>query len=179
MSFRIYASGTGGFQYDRNGVDFGDVYEFADGLSRMYSVTGGASSFFRGEATSAVHDRVVGSTALQRALSAMGELVGANLLREMVTLLAVYRTPTTIGVHARRESLTWADATGFGEVTLRSDEREPAVAFFRAVSPALLAAEMNTFGVLAAMARVMSDFTSHPCHRGADGQYRLLIQLSA
>ena len=179
MGFRIFASGTGGFNRERSGVDFDDVYEFADGLSRMYSVSGGARSFFHGEATSAVHDRVVGSTAFQRALSSMGELVGANLLREMVTLLAVYRAPTTIAVSARREHVAWPDTAAFAEVTLNASDTEPAVTFFRAVSPALQTAEMNTFGVLAAIARVMSDFSSHPCHRGGDGRFRLLIQLSA
>lgn len=178
MSFRIHAAGTGGFRHDREGIDFGDVYEFADGLSRMYSVTGGVRSFASGEATGAVEDVVVGDSALRRSLNAMGQLVGANLLREMVILLAATRTPVRISVAARREGMIFTESA-FREVVIYADDMQPAVEFFRAISPALQAAEMNTFGVMSAIARVLSEFMAHPCHRGGDGQYRVLIQLSA
>ncbi len=175
MSFVIFAAGSGHFHRRRTGIDFGDVYDFAAGLSRMMSVTGGARAFAQDEVTGALSP----TSPLEQALNVEGQIHGFRLLNDAVTLLVARFTPVNISVAPRVSNALWADTNAFAQITFRNDDYYPGQEFLRAVNPALERTGMNTFGVLAAMARVISEFSHSSPSRGTDGRYRLSIQLSA
>ncbi len=175
MSFTIFVAGSGHYHRHRTGVDFGDVYDFADGLSRMTSVTGGARSFAEDEFTSAFTP----DSPLQQLLNLVGRINGLHLLDDAVTLMAANMAPVNISVSARVENTLWADTSSFSQITLTTSDHYPAREFLRSVNPGLERVGMNTFGVLGAMAAYINDFSSSPRPRGRDGLYRLTFQLSA
>ncbi len=175
MSFTIFVAGSGHYHRHRTGVDFGDVYEFADGLSQMSSVTGGARSFVEDEVTGAVTP----DSPLQQILNMVGRINSFHLLNDAVRMMGMSMAPVSVSVSARVENTLWADTSSFSQITLFSGENNSAGEFFRSVNPGLERVGMNTFGVLSAIAAYINDFSSTSRPRGSDGLYRLTFQLSA
>ena len=172
MSFRIFAAGTGNFHYTRNGLDFGDVYDVADGLSRIASVTGGA----RSAATGIVTDAATPTSGVRQALNAYGQIEGLHLLHDSVEMMVVDMGSVQVMVYARQARTFWVDNTAVATVMLANDDDDPAVTFLRRVNPVLAETEMNTFGVLAAIAGVMTRFSTEGA-RADNGRCMLNIQI--
>lgn len=172
MTFRIFAAGTGHFHYERNGLDFGDVYDVGSVLSQMQDLaSGGPAGWAQGQATGAVTP-----DSLQAALNTLGLLIGAHLLRESVEYMIVERGEVDVSVYARQARTFWVDNAQFTRMHLTADDDSPARTFFRRVNPVLAETEMNTFGVLAGMAAAITQF-SIDGGSGANGVTMLNIQL--
>ncbi len=174
MSFRVFVSGSGNFQYIRNGVDFGDVYELGDGLNRMTSVSGGVSSFVQDEVTGAATP----DSPLQQMLNTMGQISGFDLLRSSVTITLATMSPIHIHLAARQSNWLMPDISRGCTLLLSVRDHAPVRGFLQDITPVLDATEMRTFGVLAALAAVFSNFSVSGGRAPVDGSYRLLIQLS-
>ncbi len=171
MPFRIFAAGTGNFHFSRTNLDFGDVYDTASAMSQMQDLaTGGVGGWAQGRGT----DQVTPNPQ-QSALDAMGRIIGTHLLRDSVTLMVAQMGSVEVSVYARQTRTLWVDNTQFARVFLATDDDVPAGTFFRRVNPVLTETEMNTFGVLAAMAHAITQFTIDG--RASNGVTMLNIQL--
>lgn len=182
MSFRLHASGTTNrdelFVYDRNGLDIGDIYDAVGALDAIRSspsaarvFDGGVGAGFRSLAIDDARDRLSTTTPRQQGLEAQGQFIGAHLMSNSITLLLATHAPLNLHISVR--SGGWG---GNVRITLEQDESNPGASLLRELTPVLSDADMNGFGVLSALGRTF-DAYANVAGRGADGLYRLLIQL--
>jgi hypothetical protein len=190
MSFRIFAAGStlrgGPFNQTRSGLDIGDIYDAAAALSAIVSVPTSARVALDGVGAavgSVVEDEIVDRATVtsphQQSVTAMGQLVGAHLFATNLTLLVATCAPLILFVAVRGSAgLLTGAPTGTAQLRFTGGEAAPATDLFRRLNPVLDRCEMNGFGVLSALARVFADYSAAG-GRGADGQYRLNIDVTA
>lgn len=190
MSYEIFAAGstaTGGpFRVSRSGLDIGDVYEAVEAFSAMAmtSVTTRVAQAGVGAAAeSVVSDQVVQRTSVtsphQHGMAALGRLQAAELLREGLMHAIARCAPLNLFIAVRGESgLLTGTPTGTVRMRFQGNEHAPAADLFRSLNPVLERCNMNCFGVLSAIGRVIGDYS---LAGGADvhGEYRLNIDVTA
>lgn len=170
MSFRIFASGTGQFHYERNSADEGDVYELGSALANLQSLPGSnLPDYVIGEAGDAVSP----DSPLQQGLNAIGSNLAVHQIRNAVTMLAVNLRTVEIHVSARNPGV-FVDTVRNAEMTIDNRVGNPTELFLRRVTPALEAVGLNRFTVLLKISEAISLFSARRRQR----RNILLIQLA-
>jgi len=157
MSFRIFASGTGGYSRTETCPDEGDVFD-ADTLISLSgaAVTGGA----RGAAQEYATDQATPDSNLQRALSRVGTMQATRALETNFVLTLARAHQIQISVYARSSSMLpfWPDNSGQRSRMYRSNDGASYRRFLGDVSKVLKDADLNRFMVLFAIGHVISDW---------------------
>jgi hypothetical protein len=163
MSFTLFASATGDFVRERDGLDFGDAFEMGDMLGRLQSPPGTVADAVGGELAGALES----PSALERLTTVEGQMLGGHLFEDALKLTVAHFHRFNFAITATESHLAWPDTGGFwsGVVDSPSDQQrrdgmeEAAPYCIRHVVPVLRDADMLNFGVLAAMARVLAEWT--------------------
>jgi hypothetical protein len=163
MSFRIFARGTGNYHHTRNHADEGDVYDLAEALGRIDSLSGGVRGVIENEVAGAVPNSDGG---LQAALNAMGTMVSMDLMRTNFTLTLARAHRMTIFVSARTDNMILPDSHDNFSMTYSTRDRSPLRDFMLDLTPTLEAAGLNRFRVIGAIAEVLGAWNGQPAPRG-------------
>lgn len=173
MSFNIHAAGTGSFRFQKQGIDFGDVYDMAGWHNRLHTIPSGPRALAEAE----LIDSLTPDDPLQQALNAAGLIEGIHLFEMCITTLLMFKNPVFVSLSARQENTLWADDSTFFGGWLNSQDDQPARYFLHDITPKLDTTGLKTFGVLAAIGQVFAEYNSRG-PRGMDRDHRLLIQVS-
>ena len=174
MSFKMFASGTCGYRHpEREHVDFDDVYRLADVLEIL---TAPPRTVATG-AFAAVEFAADPPMAREHMMNAFGRVAGLHLLNVQLTALLAVRSPVHISVNARRARRLWVDDSLFVQIDLDTfSHPDPVGEFLRTVTPILVTTELNTFGVLALMGQIFSEYID--AAEGCQQRHRILMQVS-
>lgn len=175
MSFRIFARGTGGFSFNRNRPDEGDVFDIETALGRAMSLEGGVRGVVENEVTGAMS----ADSPLQQALTTMGTLTCLDQLHTQFILTLAEFHNMTISLSARQPHLAiWPASGGNSMYRYSSRDSAPFRQFLRDIHPALEAADLNGFAVLCALAEVFSRWSLEGSE-ARNGLCQLNIELTA
>lgn len=173
MSFRIFASGLGRFQYSNSNCADGDVFEAAALMSALR-----ASGPGLGGAAEGVADYVVPSEAssFRELLRQAARMTFAHYLKMSTTLLATSGRHRNgwIRVHANESNTFWPDTARFVSYDFRPGN-SPGAEFVETVAPVLTDTGLNNYGVMREMTIVISRY-EQSVSKGETPM--LLIQLS-
>jgi hypothetical protein len=169
MSFRIFASGSKGFHYVRNncidGKEF-DAMKLYSTLAFMDHSAAGAVDAGLGHASPGITDLMV----------AQANMVFVRSLKQAVDLLAMHTSPWKgwITVFSREKHALWADDTSYDEYSFFPGD-SPGTEFVKKIAPGLKRTDMDNFGVLMYLARVLSSYEGR---LGKNDRPMINIQLS-
>ena len=174
MSFRIFARGTGGFSFNRNRPDEGDVFDIETTLGRAMSIEGGVRAVVENEVTGAVS----GDSRLQQGLTMQGTLLCVDQLGSQFTQALIDFQNMTISLSAQQSHMLWPTTGGVSTFRYTTRDSAPFRQFLRDIHPALEASGLNGFMVLLALAEVFSLWALEGSE-ARNGLRQLNIQLTA
>lgn len=186
MSFRIFAAGTTNstsvFNYNRAGLDIGDIYDGVEALGAIASSPGDSAAALEGFAagtadvlTGQVTDAATATSPHQQAVTAMGRLQGVHLMVTNFTLLCV-RQPLHLFISVQGDSGWFSYSGGTLSLVFDGTQSNPASYLLRRLTPLLEECDLNGFGVLHALAMVFMNYDA-VAGRGAYREYRLNIDI--
>lgn len=162
MPIRVYATGTGGFQYQTMNIDIGDVFTMADLAGLIEAVPNGPGAVAR----QAGQDQLITSN-LERVMTSYSERQIQNIFNIGSMALMERPGPLQMSFVFRNGNVFWADDTAHRTFPLTNSVQNPAWHIANRIQPALERAEMQTYGVLASLAAVFSNFSLHEALPGA------------
>lgn len=156
MSFDIYASGTDDYRYSKSGNIDGDDFSAADVLSKIAANEPTATG-----AVGAAVDIGVPSGNIADGVAGIARGEFLHIISSSLSLMQTRPLGgAAITVSCRNKHTFWPDT-----VSTRTYGFSPGDAvgaeFFKAIRPALTDTDLDTWGVLAALARVCADFENN------------------
>lgn len=173
MSYRVHASGTMGFHYQRSGITFGDVYELADALTNIASPPSSPSEF----ASSQFQNGLSTDSPVQQTLNAGGRILGRHQLRNCLTTLFSACPKIEISVTARKPNLLLPDTVAFTRAILPTGVLYPDNVFTRGIMRTLIRTGMNGHGVLTGIAGAVGAYIARG-RSSRDRQFVLNIHVT-
>ena len=170
MSFRIYAAGTRGFRYSRDGCPDEDIFQAAAVISAINSSGPSVGGVIDG-----IRDYQGGSDVLDQTRS-LGRAAFAYLLQSAVDSLALCPGAAQgwISVYSVNTHIFWPDTNH--HMTFRFDSSDsPGADFVRSIVPGLVTTDFNNYGTFRAMALAVSRYNTHI---GMEGVPILRLELS-
>jgi hypothetical protein len=152
MSFNVFAAGSSGFHYKKDGFVDADTFEpmkLVSELMTMEPSVAGAVGAAQGHYTPDM-------TNLMGTLAAMEFL---HLLNDGVCMLAMCSGASDgwISVSSKKSHTLWPDTMGFARYNFQPGD-DPGAEFIKAIGPSLKATDLNNWGVLAALSIVLSKY---------------------
>ncbi|MGP0019938.1 MAG: hypothetical protein ACLPHP_15310 [Candidatus Sulfotelmatobacter sp.] len=156
MSFDVFASGSGGFHYQRDRVVDGDDFDalkIASELQAMDPTKLGAADAVRGHFL---------SKDMTDAISAIAQREFLYSLNEQVDLLSIRggAADRVITVTAKQKHAVWPDTIRYAEYAFNPGN-SPGTEFVRVIAQSLDDTGLKTWGVLMALTIVLSKFSEH------------------
>lgn len=156
MSFNIWANGRSHFHYGKENVIDGSEFDTMQNLTILQGMQFTKASLLDGAlqkyASKGVAD---GATSV-----ATREML--NLLVSSVDVLAMSArgTGSSINVRSTQRKSMWADASRFASYDFSPGDN-PGVEFYRTISRSLVETDMANWGVLMALAIVLTKYSAH------------------
>lgn len=172
MTIRVFASGTPGFQYLRDEVTIGDIYDASDVAKLMATPLQALEDTLKDQAV----DQITVDP-MRIALEGYGQITGAHILEIGIAAALLKMSPIQVFVAVRQEHTLWPTTSHNVLMRMSTDSGCGARALFRRLSPALEDTDMDGYGALAAIGYVFDAF-SRSGGKARDGSTRLLIELS-
>ena len=172
MPIRVFASGTPSFQYLRDEVTIGDIYDAADVAKLMATPLQTIDEALKDKGW----DEITVDP-LSIALKGYGQISGAHILEIGIAAALIKMSPIQVFVAVRQEHTLWPTTSHNVLMRVSTDSGCGARALFRRLSPALEDTDMDGYGALAAIGYVFDAF-SRAGGKARDGSIRLLIELS-
>ena len=171
MSFRIFAAGTGKFNFMQDDcIDDSDI-DMVDLISKFF----GMEASWQGLGEVGV-DIVKPEKGIIDLMQSMATQEFLHNLSNSISFLAMCSGSSQgwVSVSARETHTLWPDSVGIG--TYRFDPGEmPGTEFVKKISPALKTADMANWGVLRMLGIVIAKYSNHI---GSSATPMLNIQLS-
>jgi len=157
MSFKIFASGTGHFHFEKDDCIDDSELDLVDLLGKLQTM----EQTWMGAGATAV-DIVQPSAGIIDLMKTMATMEFLHLLSNAVCFLAMKGGAADgwIFVSATESHLLWPDTGGVGRYDFQPGD-SPGSEFIRKVGPALKAASMANWGVLRMLALVLAKFDNH------------------
>jgi len=162
MSFDVFASGSGGFHYQRDRVPDGDDFDALKLASELQSLSPtklGAVDAVRGHYL---------SKDMTDAITVIAQKEFLYTLKESVDLLAIRGGSGDgfIAVTSKQKHALWPDTLRFAKYGFDPGD-SPGTEFIRAIAQSLDDTNLKTWGVLMGLTLVLSKFQEHLDSRDA------------
>ena len=169
MSFDVFASGSGGFHYQRDNVINGDDFDALTIASEVQSLNPtplGLADGVRGHYL---------SKDMTDAITVIAQREFLYSLKESVDLLAIRGSADgSIAVTAKQKHPLWPDTLRFAKHGFDPGD-SPGSEFIRAITKSLDDTNLKSWGVLMALTIVLSKFLEHLNSR--DASLRTMINI--
>jgi len=170
MSFRIFAAGSDHFHYENNNNYDGSELDAALVVSKLMTASPNAIG-----AVGAGVDIYGPSVSITDGANALARIEMIHLLDTTVSSIAMRPTDGgSLFVSCRTTHVLWPDTMAAANYRFSPGD-SPGLEFFRAIKPALIETDLNTWGVLLALVRVMAKFDQK---LGDSTTPRLLVQIT-
>ena len=170
MSFRIFAAGSDHFHYETSNNYDGSEFDAALVISKLMTASPDAVG-----ALGAGVDIYGPSVSIVDAANALARIEMIHLLNTTVSSIAMRPTDGgSLFVSCRTTHALWPDTLAAGNYTFSPGD-SPGYEFFRTIKPALVETDLDTWGVLLALVRVMAKFDEK---LGDSTTPRLLVQIT-
>ncbi|SEV90582.1 hypothetical protein SAMN04488515_0163 [Cognatiyoonia koreensis] len=161
MPIRLFAVGTGAFEYRNLNIDVGEVFEMAD----MASLAETLPSAGRTAARAAGNEAITSN--LQRGMTGIADGAIQSAFRAGCYALREAPGDLALSFSFRNEHWHQMHDTGNRQFTLTHRMMNPAWHILERIRPALESASMMNFGTLAGLAATFTNFSLHESHPGA------------
>lgn len=184
MPIRLFAVGTGAFNFSSMNIDVGEMFDMAD----MASLSETLPSVRRTVARAATQEATTSN--LERAMTGLAAGSYRSVWRGAATGLMDCSQSIVLSFSFRNEHWHQLHDTGHRQFTLNNRISNPAWHILERLRPALESAQMMNQGVLIAIATAFNQFVLHETHPGGSqnrnpdrpisysGDRRLNIQMS-
>lgn len=160
MAFRIHAVGTGGFHWERNYADEGDVYDLAQAMQLALATPGGVRGVAEEWGTNEVlsQTEATSDSPVQRGTRAIGQITCMDTLRTAFLIALAERHNIQISVFARTPSSIpfWPDSSAYSRFRYEARDARPFWDFLNDITPKLEECGLNGFTVLCAIAAAIA-----------------------